>query len=145
MGRHWGLSGLLTLICLAGCGGAGDAVERVVVSGMVTKAGGLVKKGRITLYPVKGTEGPTSGGEIQEGKFRIDAKGGVPVGTHRVEIHQFEIKQQIPGRPPALDIEVNLLPEQFNKKSTVELIVESGNKNLEQDYNLDSDFGPVAK
>ena len=145
MSRHWWLSGFLTLICLAGCGGAGDAVERVVVSGVVTKDSKPVQKGRITLYPVKGTQGPTSGSEIQDGKFRIESKGGVPVGTHRVEIHQFELKQQIPGRPAALDVEVNLLPEQFNTKSTVELTVESGNKNVEQDYNLDSDFGPVKE
>jgi len=143
MSRHWVLPGVLILICLAGCGGARDAMERVVVTGAVTKSGEPLSKGRITLYPTGKTKGPTSGGEIQEGKYRIEAKGGVPVGTHRVEIHQFEMKPSIPGRPSALDIEVNLLPEQFNTKSTVELEVESGSKAFVRDFNLDDDFGPV--
>lgn len=145
MTNSWCLPVTLMLISVSGCGGVRDAVERVVVTGNVTKDGEPVTTGRITLYPAEGTKAPSSGGEIKDGKYRIDAKGGVPVGTHRVEIHEFEVKTPIPGRPAALDIEVNLLPEQFNAKSTVELTVESGSKEIMQDYDLDADFGPVQE
>lgn len=130
---------------VSGCGGVKDAVERVVVTGTVTKDGSPLPDGRITLYPAKGSKGPASGAEIKDGVYKITAKGGVPVGTHRVEIHEFEVKPSIPGRPAELEIKNNILPEQFHTKSTVEITVESGERELVYDFNLDEDFGEVKQ
>ena len=120
MQKRWLFLAALVAGGFIGCGGgAADAVVRVVVSGKVIKGGQPVAKGRITLYPVEGTKAPTSGAEIMNGEYRIDAKGGVPVGTHRIEVHEYEVKQNIPGRPSALDIENNILRNQsWKSRST---------------------------
>ncbi len=139
MQKVWLLLAALYAIGLAGCGGGpGDEVKRVVVSGKVIKGGQPVSKGRITLYPVAGTKAPTSGAEIKDGVYRIEAKGGVPVGTHRIEVHQFEAKPPAPGRPP-LEVENNILPEQFNTKSKLEIKVDAGDA-IVKGIDLDKDF-----
>jgi hypothetical protein len=129
------------IFSVSGCGGVKDAVPRVVVKGTVTKDGSPLADGRITLYPAKGVKGPASGAEIKDGAYKIAAKGGVPVGTHRVEIHEYEVKPNLPGRPAELEIKNNILPDKFNATSKVELTVESGSKEVVQDYDLDNDFG----
>ncbi|MDA0836005.1 MAG: hypothetical protein O3A29_22260 [Planctomycetota bacterium] len=140
MQKRWLFLAALVAGGFIGCGGgAADAVVRVVVSGKVIKGGQPVAKGRITLYPVEGTKAPTSGAEIMNGEYRIDAKGGVPVGTHRIEVHEYEVKQNIPGRPSALDIENNILPDQYNTKSKLEIKVDDGEP-IVKDIDLDKDF-----
>ena len=140
MQKVWLHLATLFAVGLAGCGGGpGDEVKRVVVSGKVIKGGQPLSKGRITLYPIAGTKAPTSGAEIKDGAYLIDAKGGVPVGTHRVEVHEFEVKQNIPGRPAALDVENNILPEKYNSKSKLEIKVDAGEP-IVKDIDLDKDF-----
>ena len=71
----------------AGCGG--DRATSRVVSGTVSIGGSPVESGQVRFVPIKGTSGPTSVGQIAAGKYRIEARGGVPVGTHRVEIVEY--------------------------------------------------------
>jgi hypothetical protein len=68
----------------AGCGG--DDLSTRVVSGKVTVGGQPIEAGQIRFVPIRSTSGPASLGQIVGGQYRIEARGGVPVGTHRVEI-----------------------------------------------------------
>ena len=94
--------GLSLLILTTGCGGSGGDVERSEVSGSVTYKGQPIEEGLIRFVPEKGTAGPVSAAPIANGKYTIDAKGGVPVGTHRVEIEAYQVdakagSEEIPG------------------------------------------------
>ena len=42
--------------------------------------------GTISFVPIDGTPGPASVGRIVDGQYRIDTRGGVPCGKHRVEV-----------------------------------------------------------
>jgi len=127
---------LLLLVGMSlGCSEKSE-IEKVVVSGHVTYNGTPMKKGRITLFPLEGTKGPVSGAEIRDGNYSIDSKGGVPVGKHRVEFHQFEVDptRESRGLPPPM-VENNVLPAEFNVKSPYVLEVKSGSA-IEKNYDL---------
>lgn len=82
--RGWVLL-LVLLLLTAGCGRqTGPAT--VVVHGTVTCGGENVELGEIRFVPIDGTPGSRSAGAIRDGQYRIDARGGVPAGRHRVEI-----------------------------------------------------------
>ena len=68
---------------MAGCGTG--ATEKVVY-GTVTCNGEQVPQGTVRFVPIEGTAGPASTGRITDGEYRIEARGGVPVGKHRVEV-----------------------------------------------------------
>ena len=70
------------LATVAGCGQPGN----MVVFGTVTCAGQPVETGIVRLVPIEGTKGPLNVGLIAGGQYRIEARGGVPVGTYRVEV-----------------------------------------------------------
>ena len=72
------------LIALTGCGG--DAISRTPVVGEVLYGDEPIPRGTIRFVPIEGTRGPASAATIEDGKFQFDARGGVPVGTHRVEV-----------------------------------------------------------
>jgi len=142
MGRRFVLAILLFSSAVAGCG-PGNQIEKVVVSGKVTRDGGVpMVKGRITLFPLKGTKGPVSGAEIRMGEYKIDSKGGVPVGRHVVQFHEFDVDpNRDPTLPPPL-VENNILPLKFNEQSTLELDVPAGDP-IVRDFDLDEEFGPA--
>ena len=74
------------MVALAGCSGRGGP-ERASVSGSVTLDGQPVTDGLITLYPAGGTNGPSVGGSIQDGRYSIAAAKGPYLGRYRVEIN----------------------------------------------------------
>lgn len=130
--------GILLAGLITGCGPKAD-LEKVVVSGTVTKGGQPLGKGHIALFPVGNTKGPVSGAEILNGKYSIDSKGGVPVGTHRVEFHEFEVDpKRDPTRPPPM-VENNILPRRFNELSKLEFTAKSGGP-MTKDFDLDAEF-----
>jgi len=67
-----------------GCGGKG--LQTRVVHGRVACGGEQVEMGQIRFVPIDGTPGPASVSEIVDGQYRIESRGGVPVGCHRVEL-----------------------------------------------------------
>ncbi len=142
MFRQRMLAILILTSAMVGCG-SGNQIEKVVVSGKVTRDGGVpMVKGRITLFPMEGTRGPVSGAEIRLGEYRIDSKGGVPVGKHRVQFHEFAVDpNRDPTLPPPL-VENNILPLRFNEASKLELDVPAGEP-IVKDFDLDEEFGPV--
>jgi hypothetical protein len=71
-------------LAVAGCGSGGPDV--VPVHGKVMWRGRPVADGEVRFIPTGQTKGPASVGNIVAGEYKIDARGGVPVGTHRIEI-----------------------------------------------------------
>lgn len=77
------------LLCLAwpllgGCGSSG--LESLIVEGVVTFCGENVETGQIRFVPIGDTPGSTNVSAILNGRYRIEARGGVPLGRYRVEI-----------------------------------------------------------
>ncbi len=70
---------------LTACSDRGAAVE--IVHGDVRCGGRPVDTGDVRFVPAQGTTGRVSSARIVNGAYRIDARGGVPVGTYRVEVN----------------------------------------------------------
>ena len=78
---------LLLLFCFSGCGGPDTG--RLGMSGTVTLDGNPLSEGTIELYPLRGTGGPASGGDISNGRFAIAPAKGLFAGSFRVEIKAY--------------------------------------------------------
>lgn len=125
---------LIALAAPLGCGSS-DPLERVVVFGAVSVNGEPVPKGRIRFTPAEGTAGTVSVAIISEGEYRYDHNGGVPVGTHRVQIWGFPAdapESPGPGGPP---IE-QLVPAKYNLRSELSVTVSGENRETQQDFAL---------
>jgi hypothetical protein len=79
----------LILVLVAGGCGSSDPLG-VGVSGMVTYKGQPIKEGLIAFIPMDGTNGPTGGANIDDGKYAIPRRGALAPGKYRVEIRAFE-------------------------------------------------------
>ena len=123
-----------------GCGPSGP--ERAVLSGTVAYQGEPVKKGVIRFIPIKGTEGPSWGANIIDGRYKAAGKGGVPVGTHKVEILAYRPKAGVtaaaPPPDPALDRtpREQYLPEKFNTKTELEITIPPGSGKVVKNFDL---------
>lgn len=132
---------------LPGCGGGVDGPERVPVEGTVTYAGEPIQEGKIRFIP---ENGPVAVGQIENGRYKIDARGGVPVGDHRVAIEAFRPK---PGAEPVdeelaqdfADMEAGdvlkeqFLPQQYSSPTdtTLRATVEAGSGPITKDFELE--------
>jgi len=125
-------------LALAGCPASSPSgPQRAHVTGKITFAGQPVPYGTVSFIPPEGSGLPVSGAEIRDGKYDVRNLGGVPVGTHRVEINGWATPPQkmeaadlvAPAAPP-------LIPEKYNTKSELSLTVES-NRPLEQNFDLE--------
>ena len=63
-----------------------QTLDQAMVHGTVTCNGQVVETGGARFVPIEVTKGPASHGVIVNGKYRIDIRGGVPIGKHRVEV-----------------------------------------------------------
>lgn len=132
----------LSLICVGGCGDRGP--ERVVVSGAVTYQGEPIGEGCIRFMPTAESMVPMAGSWITDGKYKISGRGGVPVGTHKVEIEGYRINMKAlrPGQPvPQSAMEkgaprVQYLPECYNAKSELQITLEPGSPDITKDFDL---------
>lgn len=120
-------------------------MEKVVVQGNVSFNDKPIDYGMIRFYPTEGTLGPVSGAQIHQGRYEASGKGGIPVGTHRVEIQGFRAGQSavapegsslaaIPGglEGPA----EQYLPEEYNRQTTLTVVVKSSRKPITHDFHL---------
>jgi hypothetical protein len=117
------------LALLLGCGHGSD-LERVTISGKVTYQGKPVPEGMIAFVPIKTTKGPTASAIIKDGAYEAVAAGGVPLGTHRVEVQAFRPlpANRSPNRPAALrerEPREQYLPQKFNRQSTMEITIDA--------------------
>jgi len=87
-------------LLLAGCDGQ---LPMQVVHGTVTCGGGKPNEGLVEFVPIEGTPGPMSFGHIVDGEYRIDARGGVPVGKHRVQVTALKYAGKMVQRPSLME------------------------------------------
>ena len=130
----------LLLLLLVGCGSQGP--ERATISGTVTYMGEPLKTGVIRLVPMPGTTAPVSTAPITDGRYTLSAHGGVPVGTHKIEIMANRPNKQAPVEVedfPGLASKANVeqyIPEKYNKKSELTITVPSGSGAITKDFDL---------
>lgn len=132
------LSVMLMSVIVVGCsGGSEDEPERAIVSGDVTWQKKPLQDGIIRFIS---EGGPSAQGPIRDGVYRIDHKGGVPVGRCRVEVEGFEEQDigdsgsVVIAMPKKVGIQV--IPQKFNRASTLQVDVTAGTEN-QHDFHLD--------
>ncbi len=126
------LGAALVVVLISGCGRSGP--ERIVVFGEVTYEGEAVAEGVIRFQPIKGTVSPVSIGPIKNGRYSVDALGGVMPGTYQIQLRSY---QPTEGSSSGLGpTPTQLLPEKYNKKSEIRITIESGTKRVEHHFNL---------
>ena len=124
---------------LAGCGR--DEVDRVVVSGHVTYLDQPIEIGGIQFVPREGTPGVATLVEIAGGEYVASAKGGLPVGSYRVEIVGFRRPASADPRAgggPVLSEapREQYIPEKYNEKTQLTTAIEASKAPLTRDYSL---------
>ena len=111
----------LVMMTLAGCGPAGP--YKVKVSGTVALDGSPLAEGNVIFIPLDPALG-AAGGQITAGDFTLETY----LGPHRVEVYaDKKVSRPIgPDDPPELAFELtSLIPERYNKKSTLTFDVQS--------------------
>ena len=130
---------LVGCIVLPGCGTKGG-LSMKVVHGTVTAGGQTVDTGMVRFVPIQLTKGPASAGRIENGQYRVVARGGVPLGKHRVEVTALKktgrkLKARGPFEEQMIDETVPMAPEQYagsNSPLEFELTADSsGEHNIE--------------
>jgi hypothetical protein len=121
------------VVGLGGCRGD-RGPERVVVSGAITYNGKPIPEGEIRFVPTATSSAPVSIAAIVDGKYRADHLGGVPVGTHKIEVQAFH---SAGGKAVALGpAPQNYLPKRFNAESQRQITIDSGSRELTKDFDL---------
>ena len=128
----------------AGCG-RDRGPERVLVSGAVTFNGQPVSEGTIRFLPAdaKSTT-PMAGAMIRDGQYKIDTRGGVPVGTHKIVIEGFRVNPNAanPDAPVAMQAmmrgvpRIQYLPKRYNTDSELQMTIESGSDAIVKNFDL---------
>jgi lysophospholipase L1-like esterase len=129
----------LTAAVFGGCGDRGP--ERTVVSGSVTYNGKPVADGEIRFMPVTTTVAPMSGARIVDGKYTVSGHGGVPVGTHTVQIKGFHAIAPITGPAGVAPLMRNppcqqYVPQRYNSDSQLKITIEPGSREIAKDFTL---------
>ena len=127
---------------LLGCGHGG----RMSVEGTVTLDDRPLKNGAIQFRPLAGTNGPTAGAEIVDGKFVVPARGGPFAGKFRVEITAVRRSgRKVPNLMGTgmVDEHSQFLPARYNSESQLKAEVTANGPN-HFDFGLISENGPIA-
>jgi hypothetical protein len=112
-------------------------LERVMVSGQASYQGEPIVVGQIRFTPIPPSSGPLTIEQIRDGKFNTLLNGGLPVGTHRVEIKMFRPEEYATmGRSPGSPGPEQLLPEKFNRESELTIKVAPGSDPFDHDFIL---------
>lgn len=111
----------LAVLTLVGCGPAGP--RKIKISGTVTLDGSPLAEGNVVFIPLDPALG-AAGGQITAGDFTLETYPG----PHRVEVYadKKESRPIRPDDPPELAfVLTSLIPERYNKKSTLTCDVQS--------------------
>jgi hypothetical protein len=130
------LAGICCLVlcpALGGCGGAVDDLPRQKISGAVTLDGQPLELGVIQFRPTSAQETVPAGAEIKGGKFTIPRDQGLTPGNYRVIINSSgprkALTQAETTGEKAPKLMPDLIPEQYNNKSTLTAKVEADKDN----------------
>jgi hypothetical protein len=133
---------LCALVVFGGCG-RDRGPERGVVSGTVAYNGKPVSAGMIRFVPAPTSPAPVSVATIADGKYTVDTHGGVPVGTHKVQIEAFRkigsAAQSAERLPPGARDTIpreQYLPAKFNASTQLEITIPSGSRAMTKDFDL---------
>lgn len=132
-GRHTGRAACLVfLAAMLVTGGCGGPDGRQAIEGTVTFDGKPLEKGQITFTPQAGTNGPTAGAEIVDGKFSVPAAGGPFAGRFRVEITASrpgsqKVTDRFTGKP--VNSFEQFIPKKYNTESQLDADVKAGATN----------------
>ena len=126
------------------CGCSKPGIERAVVTGTVTFDGQPVTQGTIRFTPVGQTETPPWGAEIIDGRYSCHGRGGVPVGTHKVEIEGYsDASPPAPLEPlgPGITRDERrrgrqFLPAKYNSETELRITIEPGSQKIQKDFDL---------
>ncbi len=136
--------GLLALAPIS-CGGSAGGPQRGAVRGKVSLDGEPVESGSITFFPTGDTQGPVSGGQIDNGSYSIAGGNGPVVGRNRVEIrwprntgNTITLPADGLGSGEMTQQErVEAIPAKYNANSTLIHQVKPGKNTI--DFELKSD------
>ena len=112
---------LSVLAWLPGCQEAGPSI-----SGRVTVDDVALSQGTVSLRPLPGTKGPSVGGKIVDGRFRIGPAAGLVPGKYRVEITSLRDTGETvvdPSFGTEVSVATQFLPARFNTRSELEVEV----------------------
>ena len=117
------------LVVAAGCG---RNTGKVSIGGDVSYDGEPVASGTIVFMPVEGTQGPSTGGGIEAGRYQVPAqKGPLAGGRYKVEITAMrKTGKTLPnlfdpkGQP--LEAVEQFVPESYNARSKLMVTVTPG-------------------
>lgn len=128
---------VLTTLALAGCH-ADRGPDRVVVSGTITYQGKPLPAGSIRFVPLDASL-PGAAANIVDGKYRADNKGGVPVGTHKIQIEGCErsvLKPNEEGPPVGKGRGRQYLPKRYNADTQLEITIPPGSRAIIKNFDL---------
>ena len=126
---------------LSGCG-SDQGPERVVVSGLATYNGKPVPDGIIRFVPDKSASKPMMATVIKDGKYNAEGLGGVPTGTHKVQIEAMRAVRRgpppKPGEPAPLHADglQQYIPQKYNAKTQLEITVPPGSGPITKNFDL---------
>jgi hypothetical protein len=134
---------LFAAALLAGCGG-NQGPERSLVSGTITYAGKPISAGTIRFVPLPTCPAPASAADIVDGQYKVNMHGGVPVGTHRIQIEAY---RDVPGSPKPnpsaagppwtrVGQQQQYLPKKYNTDSQLEIKIEPGSREIVKNFEL---------
>lgn len=134
MQRFSHLKQLLLVLVVAAVVGCSNGPRRAAVGGTVSVGGRPLERGIINFLPVEGSRGPGAGGPITNGEYSLeDAKGAV-VGSCRVEIRGFrKTGRKIAPLGTPIDEEIQVVPVEFNDKSTLIRDIKDGDNEVNFD------------
>ncbi|HVT30608.1 MAG TPA: hypothetical protein VHE81_21550 [Lacipirellulaceae bacterium] len=96
-----------------------------------------IEMGQIRFIPIDSTRGPITIEQIRDGRYATDTSGGVPVGTHRVELRMYDPEEyKSAPRTAGYAAVKQLLPKKYNSESTLTLNVDPGSRSIEHDFLL---------
>lgn len=119
------LAGAATIAAVWGCT-AGNWAE---LQGAVAVAGKPVAEGSIALVPIASTKGPSAGGFIAAGRYRLTKREGVRPGRFLVQL-AANLKTgrmvEMPTFGGRVEEIVNIVPPEYGEKSTLEVEIRPG-------------------
>jgi hypothetical protein len=98
----------------------------------------------IRFVPVPTCPAPAAGAQIADGRYKVDAHGGCPVGTFRIQLEGYRViappngpstafaKPQWAKDGPAQQY----LPEKYNAKTQLEITIPPGSGPITRDFEL---------
>ena len=120
---------VVLLVVAAGCG---RNTGKVSIGGDVSYDGQPVASGTIIFTPVEGTQGPSTGGGIEGGRYQVPAqKGPLAGGRYKVEITALRktgksLPNLLDPKGQSLEAIEQFVPECYNARSRLMVTVAPG-------------------